>query len=251
MAMNEVVCPMVGPLGGVDSRSAVATIFTEHSDTPFAGKTYLNSECVSKSTGDVFAQEQDSVRRGPVMTSVKLPDIPATPALLLVEPAMTVHSERATQLEKSCYRVTKADSPKGICLMKGVFSFSVAVLSDMIGFLALRASAQVVREQWPKARILVLGKVPIQFDDHLYDESVAHTSDVIALMAILNKVTEDTRNQTGATHEASRQRLSWAGGPQRSWLIQESDPTKAPKTTGEAGYMSDRPADGQLRRLVL
>ena len=184
------------------------------------------------------------------MTTGNLPCVPVTPALLLIEPAMTVHSERATQLERSCYRVTKADSPKDICLMKGIYSFSVAVLSDMIGFLALRASAQVVREQWPKARILVLGKVPIQFDDHLYDESVAHTADGIALLAILNKVTEDPWDRRSEVHEAWRERVNWTAWPRQSWRIQESDPTKMAKSTSEAGHMSDRPADEQLRRLV-
>ena len=150
------------------------------------------------------------------MTSVNLPHIPATPALLLIEPATTVHSERATQLEKSCYRVTKANNPKDIYLLKGVFSFSVAVLSDMIGFLELRASAQVVREQWPKSRILVLGKVPIHFDDHLYDESVAHTSDGIALLAMLDKVTEDPWNQRSESGEAWRERVNWAAWPRQS-----------------------------------
>ena len=184
------------------------------------------------------------------MTSMKVSDIPATPALLLVEPAITVHSERATQLDKSRYRVTKADSPKGICLMKGVFSFSVAVLSDMIGFLALRASAQVVREQWPKARILVLGKVPIQFDDHLYDESVAHTSDGIALLTMLDEVTEDPWNQRSEIHEAWRERVNWAAWPRQSWKAQESDPAKVANLASDTGLLRALPASERLRRVV-
>ncbi len=184
------------------------------------------------------------------MTSASLPCIPASPALLLIEPTMAGCSERAAQLEKSCYRVTKADNLKDVCLMKGVFSFSVAVLSDMIGFLALRASAQVVRGQWPKARILLLGKATSEFDDHLYDESVPHAPDGIALLAMLDRVTEDPWNQRSKVHEAWRERVNWAAVPRQNWTVHESDPTKMARPASEGVVPRDLPASEQLRRVI-
>ena len=170
------------------------------------------------------------------MTSPSLPCIPNL-ALLLIEPGTLGQSKRAAELAASHYCVTTADNLKDVYMMKSVFSFSVAVLSDMVGDLALRASAQVVRGQWPKARILILGKAPNHFDDHLYDESVTHASDGMALLAMLDKVTKNPWKQESGAHAAWCERVSWAEWPRQRRSVQESDPTKMPGLVQKADSM--------------
>lgn len=182
------------------------------------------------------------------MPDINAPSVNTGPALLLIEPEATEYSERAAQLDQSHYRVTRADNPRDIFLMRSVFSFSVAVLSDMVGSLALRASAQVVRGQWPRARILILGKAPKQFEDHLYDETVLHGADRSQLVSVIKTLTYDPWNQRGKGAYAA-----WlvGGGMTSSFQhnrdMQESDPTKVSGPGRGAGYARDLPAAVQRR----
>lgn len=146
-------------------------------------------------------------------------------ALLLIEPNASGCSERATQLSQSHYCVARADNPRDIFLMRSAFSFSVAVLSDLVGCFALRASAQMIRSQWPYARILILGNAPKQFEDHLYDDAVLHKADQTQLVSVINRLTEDRWNQRGIDLYA-RWLLQASSGSQHLVKIQESDPTK-------------------------
>ena len=142
-------------------------------------------------------------------------------ALLLIEPNTTEYSERAQQLDRSKYCVSRADNLHDIFLMRKALFFTVAVLSDMVGSLALRASAQIVRAQWPRARILILGKAPIQFDDHLYDESVLHGADEYQLLSVINKLLEDPWNHKG--HDAYAE-----------WLVRGSIALRSQQKCGES-----------------
>ena len=137
------------------------------------------------------------------MSNIDLPCVTANPALLLIEPGALEYSERAAQLGKSHHCVTGADNLRDLFLMRGVFQFAVAVLSGLIGPLALLASAQVVRGQWPKARIMILGKPPDYFEDHLYDDAVIHASHEAVLLTALCKLSEDPWNRRGDTSQAS------------------------------------------------
>lgn len=88
------------------------------------------------------------------MPNTPLPRTTDQPALLFVEPAMPNDSGQAAVLDRSRFCVTRAEDPRDVYLMRNVFPFSVAVLSDTIGGPALQASAEMVRGHWPKARIL-------------------------------------------------------------------------------------------------
>lgn len=177
------------------------------------------------------------------MPDLNAPSINIGPALLLIEPEATGHSERAVQLEQSEYRVTRADNPRAIYLMRSDFSFAVAVLSDMVGSHALRAAAQVVRGQWPRAKILILGKAPKQFDDHLYDETVLQGADQSQFVLAIKTLIEDPWDQRG--HDAYATWLvggSMALSSQPKANIQENDPTAVSGPVRGAGYARDLPA---------
>lgn len=171
-----------------------------------------------------------------------------TRSVLLIEPDTLVCSERAAQLERANFCVTKADNPQQIYLMRDVFYFSVAVLNDKIGSLALKASAQMVRGQWPKARILVLGKVPVLFEDHLYDETVLQTSEESTLLEMIEKLTDEPWNPRVNTSTAWLDHASLSSRIPSSRLVQESDPTKVLGNVTEPHYGKGLPGNEQLRK---
>ena len=151
------------------------------------------------------------------------------PSLLLVEPGSAGYSERAAQLKKTYYRLTRADDARDLYGMRGVFTFSVAVLSDLAGRKALRASAVAVRGEWPRARVLLLGKAPADFEDDLYEECVGHDATEGVLLAVLSRLCEQYWQQRGGTF------ADWAGSVNRvrrpvlPWpVVAESDPAKTP-----------------------
>lgn len=114
----------------------------------------------------------------------------ANPALLLIEPNELSYSERAAQLEESPFRVTRADALRSVYQMRTLSRFNIVVISDRIGFLSLRDSAQMVRSKWPQARILILGTVPSRFDDHLYDETMLHASCGDTFLAVVQQISD-------------------------------------------------------------
>ena len=177
--------------------------------------------------------------------------VPCTvnPALLLIEPDM-LSSEQAAQLGKSRFRVTRANNARDVYLMRSVFHFSVAVLSDTLGCHTLRASAQIVRGQWPKARILVLGKAPIELDDHLYDETVAHASIGSILLKMIDKDLEDSCIKRTDAFSTGLGRISGAPRLQQGRTVWESDPTKVSRPVGNADSAKDLPASERLRRVT-
>jgi hypothetical protein len=122
------------------------------------------------------------------VTDTQLPCIQGSPLLLLFEPS---ESDRAMQIGRSRFRMIRVTDTSGIYLMQDKLDFALAVLSDLVGCVALRASAETVRRNWPKARILILGRVPDQFEDHLYDDSIVHASDGRALLATLDRLAND------------------------------------------------------------
>lgn len=184
------------------------------------------------------------------MPDTPLPFTKAKPALLLIGLDRLESSERAAQLQSE-FCVTRADNPGDMHLMATGFAFSVAVLSDTIGFLALRASAQVVRTQWPKARIVILGKAPSDFDDQLYDETVGHSMSGGALLGVIKMVLEDARSRMGHdAYAAWLARVSLASRFQQDRVPQESDPRKVAGPVREAQDARDWPAAERLRQMA-
>lgn len=183
------------------------------------------------------------------MPNIHLPCVNTNPSLLLIEPDMPRYMERAAQLKQSHLDVTRADNALDLYLMRDACRFSVAVLSDTMGSLALRATAQIVRGQWPKARILILGKAPNQFDDHLYDEAVVHDSSGETLLAVIEKVSEDPWNQRGDALAVWLAQIRVAPYCPRSGTVQESDPTKVQAPVRQADYAMDWPATERSRQV--
>ena len=158
------------------------------------------------------------------MPDTTVPDATAPPSILLVEPGTSGYSERAVQLGKSKYSISRAEDAGEIFTMRKAFTFAVAVLSDAVGFFALRASAQLVRAHWPKARIVILGRTPAQFEDHLYDEALAHTASEAALLANVHTLSEEYWARRGESFSAWINSVSRAPRPALAWP--ESDPSK-------------------------
>lgn len=185
------------------------------------------------------------------MAYLQLPRLAANAALLLIEPDPSRSSEWAAQMDGSPFYVTRVNGPGDIPGMRGAFDFSVVVLSDGMGLLALQACAQMVRKQWPKARIVLVGQAPDQFDDHLYDESIVHASDGGQLLAVLEKVTDGGwRRKSHEANAAWLVRPRLASPSKQNGAIPESDPTKTVVPVRADTYVRDRPANVQLRHGV-
>lgn len=80
------------------------------------------------------------------MPNANTPFAVTDPVLLLVEPNATQCSKRAGQLNHLHYCVARADNPRDIFLMRSASSFMVAVLSDLVGCFALRATCRFANE---------------------------------------------------------------------------------------------------------
>ena len=181
------------------------------------------------------------------MSNIYLPSTTAVPSVLLIEAGTMKSSEQAAQLNASRFCVTMAATPGEVYLMRKAFHFTVAVLSDTLGSLVLRASAQLVRGQWPKARILILGKVPIEFDDFLYDESVADSPSGTVLLAMLDKVAEDSLHEKKGS-STWLESMSVEPHVQRGRMLQESDPTKVSGSVRESNHARGWPGAERMRR---
>ncbi len=172
----------------------------------------------------------------------------SAPSLLLMEPDAPCSSESAAYLGQASFLITRAVHPQDLYLMRGLNHFSIALLSDLVGALALRASAQIVRSQWPKARILILGKAPRDFEDHLYDDAVSHTSSQGDLMAKIVKVLEDPWSQ-----RIPGVWFPFGSAPATNQPVpplQESDQRKSLGTARRSAYRRDIPAAERMRQAV-
>jgi DNA-binding response OmpR family regulator len=153
---------------------------------------------------------------GPVFTSVWR-------GILLVEPDITLLTAEAVFLTNSNYSVTPTFSQREIFALRETKAIALAILSDCLGARLLSAIAQTVRKQWPRARILILGRAGSFLEDHLYDGQIDHPSDPRQLLDDIESLYEDSWNQR--THT-----LDWDVKRSGTWAarssIRESDPTK-------------------------
>jgi hypothetical protein len=182
------------------------------------------------------------------MADISVSSIKEDCAVLLVEPWASQNADRETQLNEAHFCVTKAANDREIFLMhQAALPFVFAILSDTLGGVALRNIADTVRQQWPFARILILGKVPVLLADHLYDEAVAHTLDQRSFLATLEELAKDPWNLRS---RASAQHFERAGLDTRSLrgATLESDPTKVPVPMMTAEYGRHRPSSEQSPR---
>jgi hypothetical protein len=118
---------------------------------------------------------------------------------------------------------------------------AVAILSDRLGQRLLGATAETIRRQWPRTRILILGQSAMGLEDYLYDEQIQRTPDPKLVLAELERLYQGMWNQRSNTLDwnARTSARSFARPP-----IAESDPTKVIKPAPtEAWRLWDRPSD--------
>jgi len=143
--------------------------------------------------------------------------------ILLVEPDITLLTAEALLLTNSNYSVTPAFSQREVFALRETKAIALAILSDCLGARLLSAIASTVRKQWPRARILILGRAGSFLEDHLYDEQIDHPSDPKQLLDDIESLYEDSWNQR--THT-----LDWDVRRSGPWAarspIHERDPTK-------------------------
>ena len=144
--------------------------------------------------------------------------------VLLVEPDTAVLSARTILLRNSNYCVSSALSDRELFALRHKKVVALAILSASLGCRSLRASAEVVRRQWPLARILILGRSAFRLEDHLYDEQIDLSQEPKQLLGALDRLSEEPRNQGVIATDLS----AWRSGLSlvRSF-VQESGPTKA------------------------
>jgi len=152
--------------------------------------------------------------------------------ILAVEPDLAVLNAKSVLLTQANYSVTPATNDGDLFSLQTTKAFALAILSDRLGKRLLGAVAQIVRKQWPRARILIMGEVPRMLEDYLYDEQIFRSSDPQQVLADLERLYEGMWNQRskGIDWNSSR---SAPCSPRRR--ISESDPSKAVEDKGLRG----------------
>jgi hypothetical protein len=107
-------------------------------------------------------------------TSNNSTHLPLQPGILLVELDRYLLANRALLLARSKYLVATASSSRTISDLWWMTGIYLAVVSDTLGLYGIRSAVRAVRAQWPSARILILGTVPLALESHLYDDAVDH-----------------------------------------------------------------------------
>jgi hypothetical protein len=144
--------------------------------------------------------------------------------ILLVEPDVTRLAAEALILTRSNYCVTPAFSQMEIFILRDTKAIALAILSDCLGSRLLAAVAKTVRMQWPRARILILGRPESVLEDHLYDEQIDRSLDPKQLLEDIERLYKDSWNQRSHTLDWNVCLGTCAARPP----VRESDPTKAP-----------------------
>jgi hypothetical protein len=117
------------------------------------------------------------------------------PKILIVEPDRDALADRALLLSSSNYSVFTAGSYREIFGLRDRQDLYIAVLSDTLGGLELRYSAEYVRWHWPFIRILVLGIACAALEDNLYDEAVDQRVQPNELLDTLARLIEGACNK--------------------------------------------------------
>lgn len=144
--------------------------------------------------------------------------------ILAVEPDPAVLKAKSLLLTDADYCVTQATSDCDLFSLRSNKAFALAILSDRLGQRLLGAMAQIVRRQWPRTRIIILGRPASELEDHLYDEQIQRSSDPQQVLADLESLYDGMWNQRLRTLEwnATRSARCFARPP-----MPESDPTGA------------------------
>jgi hypothetical protein len=115
--------------------------------------------------------------------------------ILAVEPDIAELYAKSLLLTKANYCVTRATGESEILTLRDRQAVPLAILSDRLGQRLLGTVAATVRRQWPRARILILGKVPAMLEDYLYDEQIYRLPDPEQVIAALEELYEGMWNR--------------------------------------------------------
>jgi hypothetical protein len=177
-------------------------------------------------------------------TAAVVPAVAPWRQILAVEPDIAVLNAKSLLLTKANYCVTRASSDRELFNLLGTQPVPLAILSDRLGLGLLGTVAQMLRRQWPRTRILILGQVPRVLEDYLYDEQITRSSDPKQVLADLERLYKGMWNQRSNTLDwnAARSARNVSHPP-----ATESDPTKrrdlAPTDDQD---LRDRPSDLRL-----
>jgi hypothetical protein len=166
-------------------------------------------------TKDLLFQDQPHTHRKsePSMgmgASERLPVLAARPA------ASQLQDETLNYLFRSC-RVELFAQPFDLFVIR-TSQVSCALLCASPDCPTLAAEAFIIRKQWPRARIIVVGNVPHDLQDHLYDVAVAANCDAANLAnAFISRSIDLWNKRLDRVPDG----LRWLQTPA------ESDPTKA------------------------
>jgi hypothetical protein len=179
----------------------------------------------------------NAVEQSAVVATIRSPLLPLDRSvhaslwrgILLVEPDITLLTAEVQLLARSNYSVTPAFSQNEIFALRQTKAIALAVLSAGLGSRPLAAVAHTVRKQWPRARILILGRAESILEDHLYDEQTEHSSDPMQLLQDIETLYKDSWNHRSNTLDWDVKRVATL--PARC-PIRESDPTKSARLKG-------------------
>ena len=140
------------------------------------------------------------------------------------------------------YRLELFEKPFDLFVAKAArVSYALLCASDDCSLLA--AEARVIRKQRPFAKIIVLGPVPHDLEDHLDDDTVVTNCSAATLATAFSDRSVDLWSK----------RVGWKGPTPESWRTpEESDPTKAdPSDLAEPSIAEPRdlPADERQDRI--
>jgi len=164
-------------------------------------------------------------------------------AILAVEPDIAVLNAKSLLLTRANYCVTPATGLGDLFSLRNTNTFALAILSDRLGQPLLGTVAGTVRRQWPKIRILILGQVPIQLEDYLYDEHISRSSDPQQVLADLEWLYEGMWNERSKDIDCNASRSAQYSIRRP---ILESDPTTA-VSQGPTEYRTPRDVPTDIR----
>ena len=121
------------------------------------------------------------------------------PNVLLIDPLAAYRPEHSLLLASEDYIVTTICDYRELFTLAHTKVFRVALLSDALDRITLRAAAEMVRKQWPRTRIVVLGRVPALLDDPLYDEALGRPFQAEDLIHLIFRISDDPWKLTSGT----------------------------------------------------
>ena len=181
-----------------------------------------------------------------------LPYIYLPSGILIVEPHEGLLAARSMLLGAADRSATLSKSTDSEPRQRNERDVTFAVLSESLGYAVLSETAQVIRKNWPCARILVFGRSGAAIEDHLYDARIDHRARPEDLLAALLMLAEYPRHQC-ATPPAILEdgRIGRLLNGTALSAKEESDPTKRIANSVPTVYPRGMPSEEQYFRKSL